>query len=197
MAGIGNMTLRNITFIKENVTDDESSIGQSEFSYKQVGEEESEAPVVFLCGRCKIPVGDSLSWVGSEDDQNQILLKRVNDNVAVGSEPFVSRTRTELGCLIVNLSCLGCSSPLGRVYTSTPRNLDYKRSLFCLSVENVECYVLGSSAQQMLEDRQDEPVTFEYQANVDMQIGKIKAIAVSMAQRLLEIEAKLQNSETK
>lgn len=191
------MGLRNITFITETVTDEESSLGQNEFSYKQVEEEDTDAPVVFQCGRCKLPVGDSLSWVGSEDDQNQILLKRVTENVVVGSEPFVSRTQTELGCLIVNLSCLGCSSPLGRVYTSTPRNLDYKRSLFCLSVENVDCFVLGSSTQKYLEDAQDEPVTLEYRANVDMEIGKIKALAVSMAQRLLEIEAKLQNSEKK
>ncbi|KAG5844625.1 protein Mis18-alpha [Anguilla rostrata] len=197
MAGRGKMGLRNITFITETVTDEESSLGQNGFSYKQVEEEDTDAPVVFQCGRCKLPVGDSLSWVGSEDDQNQILLKRVTENVVVGSEPFVSRTQTELGCLIVNLSCLGCSSPLGRVYTSTPRNLDYKRSLFCLSVENVDCFVLGSSTQKYLEDAQDEPVTLEYRANVDMEIGKIKALAVSMAQRLLEIEAKLQNSEKK
>ncbi|XP_061106206.1 protein Mis18-alpha [Conger conger] len=193
MAVMRDIGLRNITYITESVADEESSLGQSELTYK----EDAEAPMVFQCGRCKLPVGDSLSWVGSEDDQNQILLKRVTDNVVVGSEPCVSRTHTELGCLIVNLSCLGCSTPLGRVYTSTPRNLDYKRSLFCLSVENVDCYVLGSSSQKIMKDGQDEPVTLEYRVNVDTQIAKIKAIAVSMAQRLFEIEAKLQNSETK
>ncbi|KAI1903392.1 hypothetical protein AGOR_G00026710 [Albula goreensis] len=189
MAGDGKQGLRNVTFITENGAEDDSSL---ERHYKQV-EDDAEAPVVFLCGRCKLPIGDSLSWVGSEDDQNQILLKRVTENVVVGSEPFVSRTRTELGCLIVNLSCLGCSTGLGRIYTSTPKNLDYKRSLFCLSVENVDCYVLGSSEQKMVEDIEEEPVTLEYRGNVDLQVAKIKALAVSMGQRLLEIEAKLQN----
>lgn len=40
------------------------------------GEIDSEAPVVFLCGKCRLPFGDSLSWAGSDDEQNQILLKR-------------------------------------------------------------------------------------------------------------------------
>ncbi|KAG7484463.1 hypothetical protein MATL_G00049610 [Megalops atlanticus] len=192
MAGNGKPCLRNLTFITESGTDENSYLGQKEFNSKQV-EEDTEPPAVFQCSRCHLPVGDSLSWVGSEEEENQILLKRTTDNVVVGKEPFVSRTRKELGCLIVNLSCLGCSSPLGRVYTSTPKNLDYKRSLFCLNVENVDCYVLGSSEQKMILDTQEEPVTLEYRENVDVQIGKIKAIAVSMAQRLFEIEAKLQN----
>ncbi|KAJ8266667.1 hypothetical protein GJAV_G00133240 [Gymnothorax javanicus] len=198
MAGIGDKGLRNITFIAENATGDESSLGQNESGYmKQIEDEEAEAPAVFQCSRCKLPVGDSLSWVGSDDDQNQILLKRVTDNVVVGKEPFLSRTLTEVGCLIVNLSCLGCSSPLGSVYTSTPENLDYKRSLYCLSVENVDCYVLGSSNQRMIENSQNEPVTLECRATINTEIEKIKALAVSMALRLFEIEGKLQMTETK
>lgn len=39
-------------------------------------EEEEDGPVVFFCGKCKLPVGDSLSWDGVEDGQNQIRLKR-------------------------------------------------------------------------------------------------------------------------
>ncbi|KAG9351765.1 hypothetical protein JZ751_023016 [Albula glossodonta] len=121
---------------------------------------------------------------GAEDDSSlERHYKQVEDDVEA---PVVF-------LLIVNLSCLGCSTGLGRIYTSTPKNLDYKRSLFCLSVENVDCYVLGSSEQKMVEDIEEEPVTLEYRGNVDLQVAKIKALAVSMGQRLLEIEAKLQN----
>ncbi|KAJ8412524.1 hypothetical protein AAFF_G00128600 [Aldrovandia affinis] len=192
MSRRGNPCLRNATFTAETETDQDSSLGLNECNNKHV-EEDIEAPVVFQCGRCKLPIGDSLSWVGSEDEQKQVLLKRVTDNVVVGSEPFVSGTHVELGCLLVNLSCLGCSSPLGSIYKSTPTTLDYKRSLFCLNVEHLECYTLGSSEQKMVEDMQEEPVTLEYRGNVDMQISKIKALAVSMGQRLLEIEVQLQN----
>lgn len=37
---------------------------------------ESDGPAVFMCGKCKLPIGDSLSWAGSDDEQNQIMLKR-------------------------------------------------------------------------------------------------------------------------
>lgn len=35
-----------------------------------------DGPVVFICGKCKLPVGDSMSWDGTEDEENQIRLKR-------------------------------------------------------------------------------------------------------------------------
>lgn len=43
-----------------------------------VGEDEDgeDEHVVFICGKCKLPVGDSLSWDGSEESQKQIRLKR-------------------------------------------------------------------------------------------------------------------------
>lgn len=59
----------------------ESSIDSTAVEEKLFGQAEEEdgdddGPVVFICGKCKLPVGDSLSWDGSEDCQNQIRLKR-------------------------------------------------------------------------------------------------------------------------
>lgn len=57
----------------------ESSIDSSAIEEKflrQAEEDEDDGPVVFICGKCKLPVGDSMSWDGSEDGQNQIRLKR-------------------------------------------------------------------------------------------------------------------------
>ncbi|KAK2823395.1 hypothetical protein Q7C36_019995 [Tachysurus vachellii] len=157
------------------------------------GEGESDAPAVFLCGKCRLPFGDSLSWAGSDDLHNQILLKRVNDNVVIGKEPFVSGTSEELRCLALKLTCRGCSFNLGHMYVSTPKSLDYKRSIFCLMVENIESYVLGSPDQQVAAvDREERPVTFEYMDNVERQLTKIKSLAVTIGQRLLEIEVDLQ-----
>ncbi|GAA6102734.1 protein Mis18-alpha [Tachysurus ichikawai] len=157
------------------------------------GEGESDAPAVFLCGKCRLPFGDSLSWAGSDDLHNQILLKRVNDNVVIGKEPFVSGTSEESRCLALNLTCRGCSFNLGHMYVSTPKSLDYKRSIFCLMVEHIESYVLGSPDQQVAAvDREERPVTFEYMDNVERQLTKIKSLAVTIGQRLLEIEVDLQ-----
>uniref|UniRef100_A0A3Q3WLG8 Mis18 domain-containing protein n=1 Tax=Mola mola TaxID=94237 RepID=A0A3Q3WLG8_MOLML len=71
------------------------------FGQAEEDEDGDDGPVVFICAKCRLPVGDSASWDGSEDGQNQIRLKR----------EF---------CLIVDLSCRGCNSVLGMVYGSTP-----------------------------------------------------------------------------
>lgn len=34
----------------------------------------AENPLVFLCARCRRPLGDSLTWVASQEDTNCILL---------------------------------------------------------------------------------------------------------------------------
>ncbi|KAK6317624.1 hypothetical protein J4Q44_G00130240 [Coregonus suidteri] len=187
----------NMTF--EVVVNDgayaDSTIDKDNSKQGTLEDDDSDAPVVFLCGSCKLPVGDSLSWAGSEDEQNQILLKRVSDNVLVGKETHFSGTcKKELGCLIVHLTCCGCSSLLGMVYISTPRKLDYIRSLFCLNVAAIESYVLGSSRQQVaaVSPRQ-QPVTLEYRQAVEQQLDEIKAVTLSMGQRLLVLEADLQS----
>lgn len=37
--------------------------------------EEEDRPLVFLCSGCRRPLGDSLSWVTSQEDTNSILLR--------------------------------------------------------------------------------------------------------------------------
>ncbi|KAI4888787.1 hypothetical protein NFI96_028292 [Prochilodus magdalenae] len=143
-------------------------------------EEDLDGPAVFLCGQCRLPVGDTLSWAGSDEELNQIMLKKVSDNIVVGREPYVSSSRTEPGCLVVNLTCRGCSSILGLVYTSTPKALDFKRLLFCFGVQNIERYlkhflvlhyVLGSAKQQMAAvGREVSPVTLEFAALINQQM---------------------------
>lgn len=63
-----------------NTTFSVSSIDSTAVEEKLFGEAENgdaeDGPVVFICGTCKLPVGDSTSWDGSEDEENQIRLKR-------------------------------------------------------------------------------------------------------------------------
>ncbi|XP_036450345.1 protein Mis18-alpha [Colossoma macropomum] len=174
------------------VVSESASVVQSSAAAEE--EEDGDAPAVFLCGHCRRPVGDSLSWAGSDEELNQIMLKRVNENIVIGKEPYVSCTQNEPGCLVVNLTCHGCGSTLGLMYTSTPKELDFKRSLFCFSVENIESYVLGSADQQMAAVNSEErPVTLEFQDIIEQQMTKIKSLAVTIGQRLLEIEVDLQS----
>ncbi|KAA8586892.1 hypothetical protein FQN60_000728 [Etheostoma spectabile] len=139
---------------------EEKLFGQAEED--EDGDGDDDGPVVFICGKCKLPVGDSMSWDGSEDCQNQIRLKR-------------------------------CNSVLGMVYASTPKNLDHKRFAFCLNVADIESYVLGSASQMLAaEGPKEQPVTLEYRGIVEQQLTEMKMLVMSMAQRLEEIDAGLQ-----
>ncbi|MBZ3883772.1 Protein Mis18-alpha [Sciurus carolinensis] len=114
---------------------------------KALLEEEEEAaaaenPLAFLCSGCPRPLDYSLSWVSGREDTNCILLRCVSCNVSVDKEQKLSKCKDENGCILETLYCKGCSLKLGHVYRCTPKNLDYKRDLFCLSVETIESYTL-------------------------------------------------------
>lgn len=50
-----------------------SAVGDS--TYTLTGEEDSDAPAVFFCVKCRLPLGDSFSWAGTDEQQNHILLR--------------------------------------------------------------------------------------------------------------------------
>ncbi|XP_020778810.2 protein Mis18-alpha [Boleophthalmus pectinirostris] len=169
-----------------------SIIEERLFGHNEEEEADDDGPVVFFCGKCKLPVGDSFSWDGSEDSQNQIRLKKITDNVVVGKEKRMYEPDKKSPCLVVDLICQGCRSVIGVVYSSTPKQLDHKRYTFCLNVADIDSYVLGSANQMLSAEGPDEqPVTLEYRGIVEQQLREIKLMVVSMAQRLEEIESGL------
>ncbi|XP_008276105.1 protein Mis18-alpha [Stegastes partitus] len=182
----------NSTFQTSSV--DSTAVEEKLFHHVEVDEDGDDNPVVFICAKCRLPVGDSLSWDGSEDGQNQIRLKRVTDNVLVGKESRLYEASKRSLCLIVDLVCRGCHSVLGMVYTSTPKSLDHKRFTFCFNVADIDSYVLGSANQMLAaEGPKEQPVTLEYSNIVEQQLTEMKMLVVSMAQRLEEIEVGLQD----
>ncbi|XP_026226952.1 protein Mis18-alpha [Anabas testudineus] len=187
-----------VNTMKVNATFETSSIDSTAVEEKLFGqveedEDSDDGPVVFICAKCKLPVGDSMSWDGSEDGQNQIRLKRVTDNVLVGKENRLCEVSKSSLCLILDVFCRGCHSVLGMVYASTPKNLDHKRSAFCFNVADIDSYVLGSASQTLAaEGPKEQPVTLEYRGIVEQQLTEMKMLVLSMAQRLEEIEAGLQ-----
>lgn len=66
----------NTTFSVSSI--DSTTVEEKLFGAVENGDAE-DGPVVFICGKCKLPVGDSLSWDGSEDEENQIRLKRESE----------------------------------------------------------------------------------------------------------------------
>uniref|UniRef100_A0A8C6SP97 Protein Mis18-alpha n=1 Tax=Neogobius melanostomus TaxID=47308 RepID=A0A8C6SP97_9GOBI len=154
-------------------------------------EDMEDGPVVFICGKCKLLVGDSLSWDGTEDS-HQIRLKKITEHVVVGKETRMYEPDKRSMCLIVDLICHGCHSVIGMVYLSTPKQLDHKRFTFCLNVADIDSYVLGSANQMLAaEGPNEQPVTLEYRGFVEQQLKEVKLMVVSMAQRIEEIESGL------
>ncbi|XP_056267717.1 protein Mis18-alpha isoform X2 [Pseudoliparis swirei] len=171
---------------------DSTAVEEKLFGHAEEEEDADDGPVVFICGKCKLPVGDSMSWDGSEDEQNQIRLKRVTDNVAVGEKTRRYEAGKRSLCLVVDLFCCGCRSVLGMVYSSTPKNLDHKRFTFCFNVADIDSYVLGSASQTLAaEGSKEQPITLEYRGVVEQQLTEMKMLVMSMAQRLEEIDAGL------
>ncbi|XP_021040891.1 protein Mis18-alpha [Mus caroli] len=150
----------------------------------------AENPLVFLCARCRRPLGDSLTWVASQEDTNCILLRSVSCNVSVDKEQKLSKCRDEDGCILEPLYCTGCSLNLGYVYRCTPKNLDYKRDLFCLSVEAVESYTLGSSEKQIVSEDKD---LFNLESRVELEksVKQMEEVLTALQKKLREVESKL------
>ncbi|KAM3601558.1 uncharacterized protein V6R79_014845 [Siganus canaliculatus] len=164
---------------------DSTAVEEKLFGLEEEEEDGDDGPVVFICAKCKLPIGDSLSWDGSEDDQNQIRLKRVTDNVLVGEKSRMFEVSKRSLCLIVDLFCQGCHSVLGMVYESTPKNLDHKRFTFCFNVADIDSYVLGSASQMLTaEGPKEQVVTLEYRSMVEQQLTEMKMLVMSMAHEL-------------
>ncbi|XP_057553961.1 protein Mis18-alpha [Hippopotamus amphibius kiboko] len=153
-------------------------------------EEEGDRPLVFLCSGCRRPLGDSLSWVTSQEDTNCILLRCVSCNVSVDKEQILSKRKDENGCILETLYCAGCSLNLGYVYRCTPKNLDYKRDLFCLSVEAIESYVLGSSEKQIVSEDK-ELFNLESRVEIEKSLKQMEDVLKALQTKLWEVESKL------
>nr|B1MT51.1 RecName: Full=Protein Mis18-alpha [Plecturocebus moloch]ACA51046.1 protein of unknown function (predicted) [Plecturocebus moloch] len=172
-------------------TSEDASVADTEKArLEEAAAAAEERPLVFLCSGCRRPLGDSLSWVTSQEDTNCILLRCVSCNVSVDKEQKLSKREKENGCILETLHCTGCSLNLGYVYRCTPKNLDYKRDLFCLNVEAVESYVLGSSEKQIVSEDK-ELFNLESRVEIEKSLKQMEDVLQALQMKLWEVESKL------
>ncbi|XP_030058008.1 protein Mis18-alpha isoform X2 [Microcaecilia unicolor] len=153
-------------------------------------------PMVFLCTGCGIVLADSCGLVGNELQDEVVLFSVVSSNVSVATEQKLSKTSSDFGCLFEELTCNGCSKTIGRIYRCTPKVLDFKRDLFCLDIDSIESYILGSTKQQIISEKED-PISLESRAALEEELEKTKTVLSVLETNLLAIEAKLSSFETK
>lgn len=167
-----------------------SEVGAEKAPREAAAAAEEERPLVFLCSGCRRPLGDSLSWVTSLEDANCILLRCVSCNVSVDKEQKLSKRKDENGCVLETLYCAGCSLNLGYIYRCTPKSLDYKRDLFCLSVEAIESYILGSSEKRIVSEDK-ELLNLESRVEIEKSLKQMEEVLQGLQKQLWEVESRL------
>ncbi|XP_078514535.1 protein Mis18-alpha [Lissotriton helveticus] len=149
-----------------------------------------QLPLVFLCSACKRVLGDSAGWMESDVEDQSVMLKVVSPFVVKDKEPKVSTASQDNCCMIESLFCSGCSSCIGKMYKSTPRHLDFKRDLYCLDVDAIDSYIIGSTTLQEVPEK-DEPLTLEKRSDLEEELEKANAVLKVLQNQISALQARI------
>lgn len=100
--------------------------------------------VIFQCGNCRTVISDSLGGYHAFLETNTILLTTAL-NVSLHDTLNMSTSGPDAGCTFKILHCDTCSSPLGKVYSSTTPALDSHRHTYTFDTASLISYQLGSA----------------------------------------------------
>ncbi|KAK9409714.1 protein Mis18-beta [Crotalus adamanteus] len=101
--------------------------------------------VVYQCRRCRVVLGDSLHLCAQEEKLRLFVCFKVTKDVVVEDNLMVCVEGDLIGCTYNTLHCQSCQLNIGFILYSS-KSLAYLRGLFCLSKDNITCYLLQTTA---------------------------------------------------
>ncbi|XP_056423144.1 protein Mis18-alpha-like [Hyla sarda] len=142
--------------------------------------------ILYLCGNCRLPVGDTNDWTGNDSANNAVLLKAVSQFVK--SERLKKSTDPhDAGSQYKPLTCSKCHHVLGKFYSSTPVHLNYKCNLYNIDNAAITRYTFGENLQQII-STSDAPVTLEMCHYYEEEFKKQKVLLNILYERLVKLE---------
>ncbi|KAJ1119753.1 hypothetical protein NDU88_007938 [Pleurodeles waltl] len=114
----------------------------------------------------------------------------VSPFVIKDKEPKVSTAPQDNCCMIESLFCSGCSTCIGKVYKSTPKHLDFKRDLYCLDVDAIDSYIIGSTTLQEVPEK-DEPLTLEKRSDLEEELERANTVLKVLQDQISALQAQM------
>lgn len=94
----------------------------------------------------------------------------------------------------IPIHCKSCSSPIGRIYQTTPKDLDHLRNQYCLDMEHIRSYQVGS--EDGMQTLPAEEVLGIPTAKVLQQgIHKIESVVLMLLERLTLLEKEVKGNK--
>lgn len=158
-------------------------------------------PLVFSCQKCKTIIGDSFSFLSSNEEMRTITLTAAS-NIQRSADVYTSKSGGDVGSTYFSFTCFHCQAPLGRYYLTTSKDLDSLREKFTFSVDGISSYELGKAQH----GKMPEPVALEAAAEapaadpgsfgaslatLNEEVFKIQHVFVGMLQRLEAVEMRV------
>ena len=108
-------------------------------------------PLCFSCLKCRSIVGDSFSFLTSDESAQTITLS-ASSNIQRSADVYTSKSGSDVGSTYFNFTCSNCQAQLGRYYLTTSKDLDELREKFTFNVNNIQSYELGKAQHGKMPD---------------------------------------------
>lgn len=177
------------------IQDDERSTEGAKNSANSESLEDEEtliAPLVFQCGRCRCIVGDSFSFVCTDQSLGLVCLSAVT-GVEPSQRAVLSTSGADDGCVYKDLVCTTCGDyKLGKLYTATPKQLVHMQQLYSLNTASITSFMLGSGELRVEDDDVMERLpSVQSLRSLRGEFNKLQVVLLGIDARLQEAEGAL------